>query len=214
MKLYSYYRSSAAFRVRIALNLKGIQYETVSVNLLESAQKSVDYLARNPQGLVPALELADGSIIAQSVAILEWLEETCPEPPLLPHDPAQRARVRSMVNSVACDVHPLCNLSVTNYLRDYYEAKDSEIFQWYTTWMHRGFSAIEQTLQANDSPYSFGDAPCMADLFLVPQLYNARRFSIELEPFPHLVRVVDNCNALPAFADAAPECQPDAPNPR
>jgi len=211
MKLFSYYRSSAAFRVRIALNLKGVKADTVPVNLLQHEQKSPDYLAKNPQGLVPAMELEGGAIVAQSLALLEWLEETCPQPALLPADPVARAWVRSMVNSIACDTHPLCNMSVTNYLRERHGADDEAVLHWYTTWMHRSFTAIEQTLQANNAHYSFGEEPCMADLFLVPQLYNARRFSIPLDRFPHLLRVVDNCNALPAFADAAPEQQPDFP---
>jgi maleylacetoacetate isomerase len=210
MKLYSYFRSSAAYRVRIGLNLKGLDYDYIPVNLLHSEQKNEEYMALNPQGLVPAMELSDGQIIAQSVALLEWLEEAHPEPALLPSDLLERARVRSVVNSIACDVHPLCNLSVTNHLRGEYQADDEGVFRWYTTWMHRSFTAIEQELASNDSTYSFSDRPCMADLFLVPQIYNARRFDIPLENFPHITRVVDNCNALPAFADAAPEVQPDS----
>jgi maleylacetoacetate isomerase len=210
MKLYSYFRSSAAFRVRIALNIKGLEYDYLAVNLLKSEQKGTDYMSLNPQGLVPALVIPDGDLIAQSVAILEWLEETHPTPPLLPADPLERARVRSVVNAVTCDMHPLCNLAVTNYLKAEHDAGDQDILNWYTTWMHRGFFAIEQVLAQNDSQYSFGDQPCMADLVLVPQIYNARRFKVPLENFPHITRVVDNCNALPAFAEAAPEAQPDS----
>jgi maleylacetoacetate isomerase len=210
MKLYSYFRSSAAYRVRIALNLKGLDYDYLPVNLLKQEQKGDAYLARNPQGLVPALELPGGEILAQSVAILEWLEESHPQPPLLPQDPLARARVRAMVGTIACDIHPLCNVSVIGYLKEQYGASQEAVIHWFTTWMHRGFSACEQVLAANDSRYSFGDQPCMADLFLVPQVYNARRFDIPLQDFPHLLRVVDACNALPAFADAAPEQQPDS----
>jgi maleylacetoacetate isomerase len=210
MKLYSYYRSSAAYRVRIALNIKGLEFEYLPVNLLLGEQKGEEYLALNPQGLVPALELPGGQVIAQSGAILEWLEETRPAPPLMPADPLERARVRSVVNAITCDIHPLCNMAVVNHLKSRRGADDADIGDWFTTWMHRGFAAIEQVLALNNSQYSFGQEPCMADLILVPQVYNARRFNIALEDFPHIVRVVDNCNALPAFAKAAPESQPDA----
>lgn len=210
MKLYSYFRSSAAFRVRIALNIKGLEYNYLPVNLLHSEQKSDQYISLNPQGLVPAIELPGGDLIAQSGAILEWLEETHPSPPLLPADPLERAQVRSVVNAITCDMHPLCIPAVTGYLKAQHRAGTEDITNWYTTWMHRGFTAIEQVLANNDSRYSFGDQPCMADLVLVPQIYNARRFNIPLENFPHITRVVDNCNALPAFAAAAPAAQPDS----
>jgi maleylacetoacetate isomerase len=210
MKLYSYFRSSAAYRLRIALNLKGLDYEYVAVNLLKREQKSDDYLALNPQGLVPAMTLPDGHTLGQSVALLEWLEEAYPQPPLLPSDHGNRAQVRSVVNHIACDIHPICNLAVTNYLKDRFDAGQPDIIDWYTTWMHRGFNAIEQVLAHNATPCSFGEQPCMADVCLVPQVYNARRFDIDLAPFPHLQRVVDHCNTLPAFIDAAPERQPDS----
>jgi maleylacetoacetate isomerase len=210
MKLFSYFRSSAAYRLRIALNLKGLDYEYVAVNLLQREQKSDDYLALNPQGLVPAMTLPDGNTLGQSIALLEWLEETQPEPPLLPAEPVERARVRSVVNHVACDIHPICNLAVTNYLKDRFDADQPDIIDWYTTWMHRGFTAIEQVLADNATPCSFGEQPCMADACLVPQVYNARRFDIDLAPFPHLQRVVDHCNTLPAFIEAAPDKQPDS----
>ena len=209
MKLYSYFRSSAAFRVRIALNIKGLEYNYLPVNLLKSEQQSAQYIALNPQGLVPAMELPGGDLIAQSGAILEWLEETHPSPPLLPADPLERAKVRSLVNAIICDMHPLCIPAVTNYLKTQHSAGNEDIINWYTTWMHRGFTAIEQVLAKNDNHFSFGDQPCMADLVLVPQIYNARRFNIPLENFPNITRIVDNCNTLPAFAEAAPEAQPD-----
>jgi maleylacetoacetate isomerase len=209
MKLYSYFRSSAAFRVRIALNLKEVDYDYLPVNLLQQEQKGGAYLNENPQGLVPALEVDSGEVLAQSVAIIEWLEENHPQPALLPGDALQRARIRSMVNSICCDVHPLCNMAVTNYLSLNLGAGQAETLQWYTTWMHRGFQAIEKVLAKNNTTYSFDDTPCMADLFLAPQVYNARRFDIELVDFPNLTRVVDNCMRLPAFANAAPEAQPD-----
>ncbi len=210
MKLYSYFRSSAAFRLRIGLNLKGLGYDYLPINLLRGEQKGDSYMALNPQGLVPALEMPDGSVLGQSIALLEWLEETHPEPPLLPGDAAERARVRSVVNNIACDIHPICNMAVTSYLKAHFDADDGDVLAWFTTWMHRGFSATEQVLEAYASRFSFGDEPCLADVVLVPQVYNARRFRVPLDGFPHILRVVDSCTALPAFADAAPEAQPDS----
>jgi maleylacetoacetate isomerase len=210
MKLYSYFRSSAAYRLRIALNLKGIAYDYLPVNLLKREQKAGDYLARNPQGLVPAMELPGGNVLGQSVALLEWLEETHPEPALLPRDALQRARVRSVVNSIACDVHPLCNIAVLDYLKEHHAATQDDINRWFVTWMHRGFGAIETVLAGNTTACAFGESAGMADVVLVPQVYNARRFDIPLDDFPRLVRVVDHCNTLPAFRDAAPENQPDS----
>jgi maleylpyruvate isomerase len=210
LKLYSYYRSSAAYRVRIALNLKGLSYDYVPVNLLRSEQKSGPYTTRNPQGLVPALELDGGELIAQSVAILEWLEETCPPPALLPDDPLQRARVRSLVNNITCDIHPLNNLSVMNYLRVELGAGDEDIHRWYCNWVDRGFSAIEQNLAATMGDCCFGDQPTLADVCLIPQVYNAYRFEVPMECYPNIRQVVQHCNSLEAFARAAPEAQPDA----
>ena len=210
MKLYSYYRSSAAYRVRIALNLKGLSYDYVPVNLLMSEQKSGPYTARNPQGLVPALELPGGEMIAQSLAILEWLEETCPPPALLPHDPLQRARVRSLVNNITCDIHPLNNLSVMNYLRVELGAGDEDVHRWYCNWVDRGFSAIEQSLESTMGDCCFGDQLTLADVCLIPQVYNAYRFKVPMEPYPNIRQVVQHCNSLEAFARAAPEAQPDA----
>lgn len=210
MKLYSYFRSSAAYRLRIALNLKGVAYEYLPVNLLKAEQKSDAYLALNPQGLVPAMELPGGVTLGQSIALLEWLEETCPTPALLPADPLARARVRSVVNNIACDIHPICNIAVTNYLKSRFNASQDDILDWYTTWMHRGFSAVEAVVAGNGATCAFGDEPGMADVVLVPQVYNARRFDIDLTPFPNILGVVDHCNTLPAFIDAAPENQPDS----
>ncbi len=210
MKLYSYFRSSAAFRIRIALQLKGLEYDYIAVNLLKSEQKSASYLAKNPQGLLPALELDSGQTLSQSVALLEWLEECHPQPPLLPLDALQRARVRSVVNSITCDVHPLCNMAVTTYLKARYEANQQDIMHWYHTWMQRGFNAIEKVLAENNTRCAFGNEPSMADICIVPQVYNARRFNIDLAPFPHLVRVADYCRSLPAFSTASPENQPDS----
>ena len=210
MKLYSYFRSTAAYRVRIALNVKGLPYDYVPVNLLAGEQKSPGYLGRNPQGLVPALEMEDGELLSQSVAILEWLEETQPSPALLPEDPLARARVRSLVNSIACDIHPLNNVSVLNYLRGPLGADDQQVHQWYCTWVQRGFDAIERTLAANDSPCCFGEQPTLADVCLVPQVFNARRFSIPMKHYRHIRRVADHCGSLQAFARAHPNAQPDA----
>ena len=211
MKLFSYFRSSAAYRVRIALNLKGLSYDYLPVNLLQGEQKGDAYLAQNPQALVPALLTDSDEVVAQSVAILEWLEETHPQPALLPAEPMARARVRSLVNSICCDVHPLCNSGVTNYLRDTHAVDEEGILQWYCTWVQRGFDAIELTLAAQNSRFCFGEAPGMADVLLVPQVYNADRFAISLLHYPHIRRVIDYCKALTAFANAAPEMQPDAP---
>lgn len=210
MKLYSYYRSSAAYRVRIALNLKGLPYDYVAVNLLHGEQKAVPYTTRNPQGLVPALELESGELLAQSMAILEWLDETSPPPALLPGDPLQRARVRSLANNIVCDIHPLNNISVLNYLREELNAGDDDIHRWYCQWVDRGFSAIEQNLAATMGDCCFGDQPTLADVCLIPQVYNAYRFKVPMEPYPNIRQVVQHCESLPAFARAAPEAQPDA----
>ena len=210
MKLYSYHRSSAAFRVRIALNLKGLPYDFVAVNLLNAEQKSAPYMALNPQGLVPALELDRGELIAQSVAILEWLEEACPPPALLPHDPLQRARVRSLMNNITCDIHPLNNLSVMNYLRTELGADDEAVHRWYCNWVDRGFSAIERSLEDTMGDCCFGDQPTLADVCLIPQVYNAYRFKVPMEAYPNIRGVSQHCNSLEAFAKAVPEAQPDA----
>ncbi len=210
MKLYSYHRSSAAYRIRIALNLKGLDYDYVPVNLLRGEQKGAAYLARNPLGLVPALESGDGDLLTQSVAILEWLEETVPEPALLPADPLQRAQVRALVNTVACDIHPLNNLSVLNHLRNELQATDEQVHQWYCTWVRRGFDAIEQVLAGSGGAFCCGAAPTLADVCLVPQVFNADRFKVPMDAYPNIRRVTDQCNALEPFARAAPAVQPDA----
>ncbi|MDA8752775.1 maleylacetoacetate isomerase [Halieaceae bacterium] len=211
MILHSYYRSSAAYRVRIALNLKGISYTQSAVNLLASQQHSPGYLARNPQGLVPALELDDGSVIAQSTAILEWLEECYPEPALLPAGSLARARVRSLCSHIACDVHPLNNMSVTSYLKEDLGADDAAIHRWYTRWMHRGFSAFELMVRDGNGRYCHGDVPGLADCLLIPQMFNAFRFDVDMGPFPTLCSIYAHCNTLEAFAQAQPTRQPDAP---
>ncbi len=212
MKLYDYFRSSAAYRVRIALNLKGLSPQREFVHLRKGAQRSDDYRKLNPQGLVPALALDDGRVLTQSIAILEYLEETHPSPPLLPRDAAGRARVRAIALAIACDIHPLDNLRVLDYLTGTLgvsrEAKDG----WYRYWIDVGFEALERQLARDPATgrYCHGDAPTLADVCLVPQMANARRFDIDVSPFPTLRRIDAALNEIPAFADAAPARQPDA----
>ncbi len=213
MRLYDYFRSSAAYRVRIALNLKGVvPDERTFVHLRMGNQRAQDYLALNPQGLVPALALDDGTVLTQSLAIGEFLEETHPQPPLLPADPEGRARVRSIALAIACEIHPLNNLRVLNYLIGTLGASREQKDGWYRYWIDVGFEALEKSLSRDPATGRFchGDAPTLADVCLVPQLANARRFSIDLSPYPTLVRIESECNALPAFASAAPAKQPDA----
>lgn len=210
MKLYGYWRSSATYRVRIALQLKALPYDTLPVSLIDGDQRSADYLRLNPLGLVPLL--IDGGItIGQSVAILEYLEERYPSPPLLPMSTAARARVRELVNIIACDIHPLCNLRVLNTLRDELHADENQKKSWYTRWVTGGLTAIETRLaQWNAGEFCVGEAPTLADACLIPQLYNARRFGIPLEPYPHILHVDARCTGIEAFRRAAPERQPDS----
>jgi maleylacetoacetate isomerase len=213
MQLYDYFRSSAAYRLRIALNVKGIvPDERTYVHLRIGSQRAQDYLALNPQGLVPALELDDGSVLVQSLAIIEYLDETRPEPPLLPADPVARARVRAIALSIACEIHPLNNLRVLNYLIGTMGVSREQKDGWYRYWIDVGFEALEKTLARDGATGRFchGDAPTLADVCLVPQMANARRFEIDLAPYPTLIRIELACNALPAFAQAAPARQPDA----
>jgi maleylacetoacetate isomerase len=212
MKLFDYFRSSAAYRVRIALNLKGVEPERASIHLRRGAQRGDDYLAMNPQGLVPALVTDAGDVLTQSLAIIEWLEETHPKPPLLPSDAAGRARVRSLALAIACDIHPLNNLRVLNYLTGTLGATDAQKDGWYRYWCDVGLEALETRL-ARDSAtgvFCHGATPSMADICLVPQLANARRVDLDLAPYPTLLRIESACTALPAFAAAAPAKQPDA----
>ena len=212
MKLYSYFRSSAAYRVRIALNLKGLGYDYLPINLLDREQKSAQYMQDNPQGLVPALATNDGDIIGQSIAIMEWLEDTRPQPALLPADSLQRARVRSLVNNIACDVHPILNIAVTNYLKSELAANDNQVFEWYCTWIDRGFHAVEKTLATHSGDFCFGNAPSLADCVLIPQVYNADRFEIPMDAYPTIRRVAEYCKQLDPFLAAHPSRQPDAPS--
>ena len=214
IRLYTYWRSSAAYRVRIALNLKGLDYEAVPISLApgESEHRKDDYRALNPQMLVPFFD--DGNVaIGQSMAILEYLEEAHPATPLLPSDEPLRSKVRAFCNMIACDIHPLNNLRVLQYLSGPLGVSDQQRSAWYTQWVSAGFRAAEQisVSHSHDGPYVFGKDLTLADALLVPQMYNARRFDVPLDEYPRLVSVVDACNELPAFIDAAPENQPDFP---
>jgi maleylpyruvate isomerase len=213
MRLYDYFRSSAAYRVRIALNFKGIAPDDRTfVHLRMGNQRAQDYLALNPQGLVPALELDDHRVLTQSLAIVEYLDEKYREPPLLPATAEGRARVRSIALAIACEIHPLNNLRVLNYLIGTLGATDEQKNGWYKYWIDVGFEALERRLASDDDTGTFchGETPTLADVCLVPQLANARRFKIDLTPYPTLTRIEAASNALPAFAQAAPSRQPDA----
>ena len=210
MKLYSFWRSSAAYRVRIALNLKQIEYELVPKALAQGAHRLAEYLATNPQGLVPALE-HQGRVFTQSLAIIEYLDSFAPEPQLLPQDPVDRAHVAAMAQAIACDIHPLNNLRVTNYLKHELGQGESAVQDWYTHWIQEGFAAMEAwaVQRSTSRRYLYGDAVSLADVLLVPQMYNARRFKVSLEAFPSLVTIDSYLCTLPAFIAASPEQQPD-----
>jgi len=212
MKLYGYWRSSAAYRVRIALALKEIAYDSVPVHLVKDGgeQKSPSYTAKNPQKLVPLLELDNGSLISQSLAIIEYLDEIAPTPPLLPSDPALRAKARSIALAIACDIHPLNNLRVLQYLTNQCGVSDANRSVWYSHWVVEGFEAIEKEINGFSGPYALGPVVTLADLCIVPQVYNARRFNVTLDQFPRILAVEEACLALKAFQTASPENQPDA----
>jgi maleylacetoacetate isomerase/maleylpyruvate isomerase len=212
IKLYTFFRSSAAFRVRIALNLKGLDYEPAFVHLRKNEQRAPDYLALNPAGLVPLL-LIDGLKLTQSLAIVEYLDETRPDPPLLPKTPAARAQVRALADAVACDIHPIDNLRVLRYLSRTLKAGDAEIAAWFMHWVDLGLDAIEALLARSSSTGRFchGEAPSLADICLVPQIFNAQRYDKDpLTRRPHIQRSFESCMALDAFERARPENQPDA----
>jgi len=212
MKLIGYFRSSAAFRVRIALNLKGIGADQAFVHLRKGEQRAPDYAAINPQKLVPALLLDSGEVLTQSLAILEYLEETHPEPPLLPKDPAGRARVRSLALISTADIHPIQNLRVMAYLREKYQQSEDGTSAWSRHWIETGFDGYEASVAGNPSTgaYSHGDQPTMADLCLVPQVFNASRFKVDMSKYPTIARIFDTCMKHPAFDAAQPSRQPDA----
>jgi maleylpyruvate isomerase len=212
LKLYDYWRSSAAYRVRIGLHLKGVGYESVAVNLAPGAneQFAESYRAKNPQMRVPALETAHG-VLTQSLAILAWLDTVYPEPPFLPADAWDAVQARSFALTVAADIHPLNNLAPLAWLRDRCGADEAAIQEWYHHWLRLGFATLEaQLAQRPETTFAFGDRPSVADICLVPQMTNARRFKFELSPYPRLLAIDARCRELPAFAAAAPEQQKDA----
>lgn len=211
MKLFTYYRSSAAYRVRIALNYKGLEYNAVPKNLRTAEHRRADYLGENPQGLVPALE-HEGAVLGQSLAIIEYLEERFPDPPLLPRTARERAQVRSMAQGVACDIHPLNNLRVLNYLRQPLGQNEDAVNRWIAHWIGEGFRSLEELARrlSGDGKHCHGSMVTVADVLLVPQMYNARRFSVDIAPFPTLTQICAHLEQLPAFRDARPEAQADA----
>jgi maleylacetoacetate isomerase len=210
VKLYSYFRSSAAYRTRIALNLKGLAFETVSIHLTRDGgrQHAPEFHAVNPQKRVPALALDTGEVLLQSLAIMEYLDEAHPDPPLLPKDPIERARVRAVAQIIACDIHPLNNTGPLNYLRSAIKADKAAVQAWYAHWIATGFEAIEELIKPG--PYAFGRDVTIADICIVPQVANALRFRVPLERFPKIVAVDAAAAKIPAFDAARPEHQPDA----
>ena len=210
MKLYTYFRSSAAYRVRIALNLKGLQYDMVPVHLTKDGgqQRKPEFQKVNPQMRVPALELSSGNVLTQSLAIIEYLDDIEPEPPFLPADALERANVRALAQVVACDIHPLNNLVTLQYLKRSLKQEQTEIDVWYHHWVTEGFKALEQMLKPG--PFAYGAHVTLADICLVPQVFNARRLKVPLDAFPKIVAVEQACLKQPAFDKARPENQPDA----
>jgi maleylpyruvate isomerase len=211
MKLYGYFRSSAAYRVRIALALKGIEAEHIGVHLLKEGGQQLEpsYLAKNPQGLVPALELDDGTVLTQSLAIIEYLERVFPEPRLIPADPVEAAKVRAVALAIACDIHPLNNLRVLNYLKETLMRPQEDADRWYRHWVLKGgLEAVEALIGGED--FCFGERPSLADVCLIPQVFNARRYRIDISHLPKIVRIDRRCGEIAAFAAAHPSRQPDA----
>ena len=210
MKLYSYFRSSAAYRVRIALNLKQLDYDIEPVNLVSGEQREVPYTDINPQGLVPTLQTDEGNTISQSLAICEWLEVNYPNPELIPSDPYEAARVRAFALSIACDIHPLNNLRILAYLENDLRVAPAQKDDWYRHWVGEGFNAIEKTLAG--TPYCFGKEPTLADAFLIPQVFNAERFNIDMSGYPRIAAINSACSENQAFRDAHPDQQAGNPN--
>ena len=209
LTLHGYWRSTTAYRVRIALACKGVAYEQVTHDLRIGAQREAGYRALNPQGLVPALEAA-GAVLTQSPAILKWIDETYPDPPLLPADANGRAIVRAMAATIACDIHPVNNLRILNALRTEFGADEAAVNRWIARWIGDGFAALETLIGRHGGGFAFGATPTIADCHLVPQVYSAERIAVDLSPYPHLKSAADKARALPAFAAAHPDRQPDA----
>ncbi len=212
MDFYSYFRSSAAFRVRIAMALKGLEpTQRHFIHLRHGEQATPPFSDLNPNHTVPALVLSDGTALTQSLAIIEWLEETAPTPPLLPQDPTDRALVRSAAYVIACDIHPINNLRVVEHLKSDYGADQAGVARWMRHWMGRGLAAFQALLPAHEGPFCFpGDSPGFADVILIPQLFNGRRFDLDMAPLARLAEIEQACLALPAFAEQVPSRQPDA----
>lgn len=210
MKLYTYFRASSPYRVRIALNLKGLNYDAIPIHLIKEGgrHKTPEFRAVNPQMKLPALELDNGEILTQSLAIIEYLDETYPSPPFLPKDALARAKVRAAALAVACDIHPLNNVGPLRYLKNTLKHEQAEIDAWYHHWILEGFAALETMIRPG--PYAFGGAVTLADICIVPQVYNARRLKVPLDKFPNIVAVDAACLKLAAFDKARPENQPDA----
>jgi maleylpyruvate isomerase len=210
--LHNYFRSSTSYRARIALNLKGVDYDYVAHHLRHGEHRDPAFLAVNPQGLVPALVWSDGTIVTQSLAICEFLDEMIPEPPLLPSDPAGRARVRAIAQIIACEIHPVNNLRVLNALRARYGADDAGVADWFRHWVNETFAPLEAMLAKSSQTGRFchGDVPGLADICLVAQVANNARFNVDMTPYPTIARIRDACMELPAFIEAAPARQPDA----
>lgn len=213
MTLYGYFRSSTSYRTRIAMNLKDLDYNYISVNLAEDEQLESEFKTLNPQGLVPVLQ-ADDLLLYQSPAILEWLEEVYPESPLLPKDAAGRMQVRALGALIGCDIHPLNNRRVLQYLRNELSVGEEEVMMWCNRWMSEGFAALEKRLaqDENRGKFCYGDRPTFADCYLIPQVSSARRFKVDLSLYPNIVEIDTHCRTLKAFTDADPMMQPDAPS--
>ena len=213
MTLYGYFRSSTSYRTRIAMNLKGLDYDYIAINLAQDEQLKNEFLALNPQGLVPVLQ-ADDLLLFQSPAILEWLEEVYPKNPLLPKDAAGRMQVRALSAMIGCDIHPLNNRRVLQYLRNELSVDEAEVIKWCNRWISEGFAALEKRLVADKTrgKFCYGDSPSFADCYLIPQVSSARRFEVDLNPYPNIVQIDAHCRTLKAFADADPMQQPDASN--